>query len=86
MSPLLLKVFSEYLIVWLPYQVYLCLLTDSLLVADLLPVKRGTIQYRLRWVFELDSLAAVDANAPSLLKMLVFPQSILFQMESLQVR
>ncbi|XP_022654857.1 exocyst complex component 8-like [Varroa jacobsoni] len=65
-------------------KVYICLLTDSLLVADLLPVKRGTIQYRLRWVFELDSLAAVDANAPSQLKMLVFPQSILLQMESLQ--
>ncbi|OQR71546.1 exocyst complex component 8-like [Tropilaelaps mercedesae] len=65
-------------------KVYLCLLTDSLLVADLLPVKRGTIQYRLRWVFELDTLAAVDANASSQMKMLVFPQSILLQMESLQ--
>lgn len=65
---------------------YLCLLSDSLLIADHLPVKRGTIQYRLRWVFELDSLAAVDGNAPSQMKMLVFPQTILFQMESLQVR
>ncbi|XP_003739493.1 exocyst complex component 8 [Galendromus occidentalis] len=65
-------------------KIQLCLLTDSLLIADCLPVKRGTIQYRLRWVFELDSLAAVDGNSSSQMKMLVFPQTILLQMESLQ--
>lgn len=64
-------------------KVYLCLLTDSLLIADALEQRRGTIQYKLRSAFELDSLAVVDAPK-NCIKLLVFPQTLFLQLETSQ--
>lgn len=67
-------------------KIYVVLLTDSLLLADWLPNRRGPVQYRFQTSYELDNLAVVnmkdDHQTKNCFKILMFPHTRLFQCDS----
>ncbi|XP_064461321.1 exocyst complex component 8-like [Ornithodoros turicata] len=67
-------------------KIYVVLLTDSLVLADWLPNRRGPVQYRFQTSYELDNLAVVnmkeDRQTKNCFKILMFPHTRLFQCES----
>ncbi|KAH6934430.1 hypothetical protein HPB50_024219 [Hyalomma asiaticum] len=67
-------------------KIYVVLLSDGLLLADWLPHRRGTVQYRFQMLYELDNLAVVnvkeDQKAKNCFRILTFPHARQFQCET----
>ncbi|KAL3185972.1 hypothetical protein MRX96_028837 [Rhipicephalus microplus] len=67
-------------------KIYIVLLSDGLLLADWLPHRRGTVQYRFQMLYELDNLAVVnvkeDQRSKNCFKILTFPHARQFQCET----
>uniref|UniRef100_A0A131YRP1 Exocyst complex component 8 n=1 Tax=Rhipicephalus appendiculatus TaxID=34631 RepID=A0A131YRP1_RHIAP len=67
-------------------KIYVVLLSDGLLLADWLPHRRGTVQYRFQMLYELDNLAVVnvkeDQKSKNCFKILTFPHARQFQCET----
>ncbi|ELU07335.1 hypothetical protein CAPTEDRAFT_141927 [Capitella teleta] len=62
------------------------LLNDSLMLTTWLPHRRGPVKYRLQCLYELDSLAVVNARdmggVKNAFKILMFPDTRMFQAET----
>lgn len=67
-------------------RVHLFLLNDNLLIASLLPYRKGPVKYKFQKLYELDSLAVVNVrdnvNIKNAFKILMFPDTRMFAAES----
>ncbi|CAI9734539.1 Hypothetical predicted protein [Octopus vulgaris] len=68
------------------HAVHAFLLNDSLMIASLLPHRRGPVRFRFQGLYELDSLAVVNVRdvdtVKNAFKILMFPDSRIYQTDS----